>query len=132
MCKMIISVGLFFRFFKIVFLGFWRGKRAKNCRKWQKFCLSFSISQELFILWLPFMVCMCKMIISPGFFFHFFKILILRVVEGTKVQKITQNDKKFCLSHVISQEPFIIWSSFMVDMCKKIISPGAFFSLKKC
>ena len=34
------------------------------------------------------MVLMFKMIIPPGFFFHFFKILIFQVVRGIKGQKI--------------------------------------------
>ena len=49
----------------------------------------------------------CKIIISS----------VLRV----KGQKMVQIDKKLlCL---ISQEPCIIWSSFMVHTCKRIISP---------
>ena len=39
--------------------------------------------------------------------------------------------KKFCLSRSISQEPYIIWLSFMVQMCKMIISPGCFFNFSK-
>ena len=42
-------------------------------------------------------------------FFHFFKILIFWAVRGVKGQKTAQNDKKFCLSHFISQEPYIRW-----------------------
>ena len=34
--------------------------------------------------------------------FHFFKILIFRVVRRVKGQKVVQNDKKFCLLHSIS------------------------------
>ena len=49
---------------------------------------------------------------------------------GVEGQKTVQNDKKLCLLHSISQEPFIIWLSFMVQMCKMIISPGVFFSFK--
>ena len=64
----------------------------------------------------------CKMKISPGVFFIFFEILIFLVFSrGHKVQKIVQNDKKFCLLHSISQESYIIWLSFMVQMCKMII-----------
>ena len=41
---------------------------------------------------------LCNMV-SPGvFFFHFFKILIFRVVRVTKGHKMAQNDKKICLS----------------------------------
>ena len=64
-------------------------------------------------------------------FFHFFKILIFRVVKGLKGQKIVQNNKKFCPSCSISQEPYIIWLSFMVHMCKIIIYPGVFSFFKK-
>ena len=64
-------------------------------------------------------------------FFHFFKILIFQAVKGVKGQKMLQNDKKFCLSHSISQEPYIIWLSFMVHMCKMIISPGVLLSFSK-
>ena len=40
------------------------------------------------------------------------------------------NDKKFCLLCSISQEPYIKWLWFMVQMCKMIISPGGFFNFK--
>ena len=57
-------------------------------------------------------------------FFHFFKIFwVARRVKG---QKIAQNDKKLCLLHLISQEPYIIWSSFVVHNCK-MKSPSIFF-----
>ena len=59
-------------------------------------------------------------------FFHFFKSLIFWVRRGVKGQKTVQNDKKLCLSCTISQEPCIIWLSFLVQMCK-IVSPGVFF-----
>ena len=118
-----------------------------------------SMSQELYIIWLSFMVQMCKMMVSPGIFFNF-KILIFQVVrelkgkkwpnmtkisicrtlcfrnhqigraggEGAvlKGQKMTQNDKKFCLPHSVSQEPYIIWLWFLVHMCKMMISPANF------
>ena len=58
--------------------------------------------------------------------FDFFKLLV-----GVKGQKMVQNDKKFCPSCFISQEPYIIWLSFMLHMCKMIISPGVFFSFSK-
>ena len=66
------------------------------------------------------------MIISLGIF-QFFKILIFWVVRGVKGQKMVQNDKKFCLLHLMFQEPHIICSWFMVHMCKRIISSGIFF-----
>ena len=57
---------------------------------------------------------------NPGFFFSFSKFWFFR--WGVKGQKTVQNDKKLCLSLFISQEPYIIWLSFMVHMCKMIIS----------
>ena len=64
-------------------------------------------------------------------FFHFFKIIIFRFVSGVKGQKIDRNDKKLCPSCSIFQEPYIIWLSFMVHMCKIIISPGVFSFFQK-
>ena len=66
------------------------------------------------------------MMISPGIFFFFFEMFIFHAVRRVKGQKMVQNDKKFCLSCPISQEPYITWLSFMVHMCK-IISPAVFF-----
>ena len=98
-------------------------KMVQNDKKICPLCL---ISQGPYIIWLSFMVQMCKMIISPVVFFNF-KILIFWVVRGLKGQKMAQNDKKFCLSHSVSQEPYIIWLWFLVHMCKMIISPATFF-----
>ena len=71
----------------------------------------------------------CKMIISSGVFFHFFQnFVFFREVKG---EKMVQIDKKFCLSHSISQEPYLIWFSFVVHMCKMIISPGVFLFFPK-
>ena len=42
-------------------------------------------------------------------------------------QKMVQNEERFCLLYSISQEPYIIWLSFMVDKCKMIIFPVVFF-----
>ena len=56
----------------------------------------------------------------------FFKILHFLVIRRVKGQKMTQNDKKLCPSGLISQEPYTIWSSFMVHMCKRIIPVGVF------
>ena len=36
-----------------------------------------------------------------------------------------------CSPCTISQEPYIIWSSFSVHMCKMMVSPGVFFFFKK-
>ena len=84
----------------------------------KKFSLLLSISQEPYIIWLSFMVPMCKIIISPGVFFNF-EILVFRVVRGLKGQKMAQNDKKFCLSYSVSQELYIIWLWFFWYACVK-------------
>ena len=125
----------FFQFFKILIFRVVKGiKVQKIVQNDKKFCPSHFISQEPYIVWLSFMVHMCKMIISLGFFFQFFKILIFCVVFGlsfVKGQKTVQNDKKFCVSCFISQEPYIIQLSFMVHLCKMIISWGDCFIFSK-
>ena len=50
--------------------------------------------------------------------------------HNQKGEKAVQNGRQFCLSRSISQEPYIIWYSFMVQMCEMIISPGVFFNFK--
>ena len=56
-------------------------------------------------------------------FFQNFNCLGCYWVKG---QNMIQNDKKSCLSYFISQEPCIICLSFMIHLCKMIISPGIF------
>ena len=63
-------------------------------------------------------------------FFLFFKILIFQVVRGVKGQKMIQDDKTFCPSSSISQEPYIMLLSFMVHLCK-MISLAVFFIFSK-
>ena len=41
-------------------------------------------------------------------YFFNFKILIFQVVRELKGKKMAQNDQRFCLSHSVSQEPYII------------------------
>ena len=123
-----ISPGVFFQFFKILIFWVVRGvKGQKTIQNDKKFCVSSFISQEPYIIWLSFMVHLCKMTISSVVFFHFFKILIFWVVRGLRGQKMIQNDKKFCPLHSISQELYIIWLSSMVHICKMAISPDVFF-----
>ena len=92
----------------------------------KKFCLSCFLSQELYIISLSVMLHMCKMIISPGVFFSFSKFWFFGFL-GVKGQKTVQNDKKFCQLLFISKGPYIIWLSFLVDICKIIISSGVLF-----
>ena len=103
---------------KLDFLSCYLGKKAKMAQNDKKFCLSRFISRKPYIMQLPFIVHLCKMIISRHFFFHIFKILNL-IVREAKVQKIVQNsEKKVSLLFSISQEPYIIWFSFMIHKCK--------------
>ena len=107
-------------------------KKTKIVQKDKKFCLSPSISQETYIIWLSSVVLKCKMMISVGFFFfHFFKILIFQVDCKVKGQRMAQSDKKLFLSHSLSQEPYLIWLWFLVHMRKMMISPEVFFTFSK-
>ena len=98
----------------LIFWGIKEQKIAQN----DKNCLSCLISQVPYIISL-FVVHKCKMIISQGVFI-FFKILILWVVRRVKGQKMAQ-------IYFISQQPYIIWSWFMVHVCKRMVSPCFFF-----
>ena len=90
-----------FSFFKnFNFLGFQGSKRAKTVQNDKKFYPSCFISHQRFIIWLSFMVHLCKMIISPGVFFIFSKIWFFGLLVGVKGQKVVQNDKKFSL-HIL-------------------------------
>ena len=119
----IISSLVLFIFPKIWFSGCTGCKRAKNGPEWQKIVFFAPyLRNHTSYLWFSFMVKMCTMIISPGVFFNF-KILIIWFVRGLKGQKMAQNNKKFCLSHLIFQEAYIMWSSIMVHMMyERIIS----------
>ena len=77
-------------------------------------------------IWSWFLVYWCKMMISPGVFFIFSKFWFTESIEGKMAKTTIQNDKKFCLLRSISQEPCIVWLSFMVLMFKMTISPDVF------
>ena len=110
-CKLIISPG-FFYFFKILFFWIVRRVAARvvlctlylrnhtsydfdlccTCVKgysikWPKMTkkLSQSICQELYLIWLWFLVHMCKMMTSLAICFHFFKILIFQVFQSSSI-----------------------------------------------
>ena len=131
-CKMVMFPDVFFHFFEI--LIFWAVKGVKGQKK-PKMKNNNSICHAPYlrnsraydhVFWYTGLKWWYLQV-----FFQLFKILIFGVVVGVRWQKMVQNDKKFCLSHFISQEPYIIWLSSMVHMCKMIISPGIFFSFLK-
>ena len=123
----------FFHFFfkLLIFRVVRKVKVQKMVQNGKKVCLMRLVSQDPYMVWLSFMLHLCKMIISPGSFSIFFKILIFWVARGVKGQKAVRNDKKFCPLDSISQEPYMIRLSFMVHMCKIIISLGMFFIFSK-
>ena len=86
-----------------------------------------TISQEPHIIWSSFLVHMCKMMISPATFFSFFKFWFFGLLSGVKSQKMAQNNKKFSLSHSVSQELY----QFLVHIRKMMLSPAIFFSFSK-
>ena len=88
--------------------------------------LSCFVSVEPYIIWFSFAVQKCKMMISPDAFFIFSKFWFLSVVRG---QKMAQNDKRFCLSHSVSQKPYIIYCGFWYT-CKIMISQQFFHFFK--
>ena len=113
--------GLFSVFQNFDFLPPIKGQKMVQNDK--KFCLLHSISEKAYIIWLSFMVNLCKMIISLSVFFHFFKILFYWVHWGVRPgQKTAHNDKIFCLPHSISQESYTIWLWFLIHMFKMICS----------
>ena len=129
---------MFFFNFKISIFRVVRGlKGQKMVQNDKNFCLSHLVFQEPYIIWSSFMVHMYvyKDNISRQFFNFFFKILIFRIIrrgrvwgeEVIKGQETTQNEEKLCMSHYVSQEPYIIWLWFLVPMCKMVISPENFF-----
>ena len=154
MCKIIISPGVFFNFKTLIFWVVWRAEMAKNDPKWQKFLsvapyISGTIYRMIFIYGTR----VCIKGYLHAFFPFFFKILIFKIIRGggggggsgrgrgeqkgegggegrLKGQKMAQNDKKFCLSHSVSQELYIIWLWFLLHICKMMMSWANFFILQ--
>ena len=83
MCKRIISAGVFYIFFQILIFEVNSGvKGEKMAQNGNKVCLSYSISQETYIMWLWLSVPMCKMMIFPGFFSFFQNSDFLGFLKG--------------------------------------------------
>ena len=93
----------------------WKGKKwpkmTKNYVCWTLYFRNH-MSYDLH-LWYTVMF---KRVIFPRiFFFIFFQNFDFWVV---KAQKMALNDRQFCQSHSVSQEPYIVWLWFLVHMCK--------------
>ena len=135
---MTISPGVFYLF--IFFFGLLGGdKRAKKmAQDDKKFHLLHFISQEPYIIWLSFMVHLCKIMISPGVFFFFFQnfdSLGCDWVWGKRAKNCPKWEKILPVAlyiwGIIHHMIFIYGTSFMVLMCKMIISPEFFFILSR-
>ena len=62
-----------------------------------------------------------------GVFFIFSKFWFFGLLGGSRA-KNGPTWQKLCLSSPISEKPYLIWSSFVAHMCKRIISPGFIFT----
>ena len=83
-----------FHFFDIFIFWAVEGKKLSKMKNKNHMChVSHAISQEQYSIWSWFLVHLCKMMISPGIFFHFFEIFIFLAVRWLKGQKIAQNEK---------------------------------------
>ena len=134
--KMIISPGFFFFFFIfLIFSKFWFfGLGASKGKKWPKItknCPLCLISQEPYIIWPSFKVNLCKRIIRPRIFLHFFQILIFGVNSEVKGQTMVQNDKKLFVTLHISESIHLDWLWFLIHKCKMMTSLDAFFIFSK-
>ena len=116
----------FFNFKILIFRLVKRLKGQKMAQSDKNSCLLHFIFQEPCIIYLHlWYTCIYKRIIYPGIFFIFFFWFLGSLGGGGVVKgwKVAQNDKKLCLSHSVSQEPYIIWLWYMVHMCEMMISP---------
>ena len=127
------SIFFLFWFFKILIFQFvigergWGIERVKNDPKWEKHLSVAPYISGIIHLWSSCIVHVCKTIISPGILFIVTKRWFLGLLVGWKGKKWTKNNRKFCLSCSVFQEPYIIWSWFLVHMIKMMISPVDFF-----
>ena len=118
------SSNAFFHFFKILIFWVVSGvKVQKISQKDKKFCLSCLVYQEPYRAIVIYDTKVSNDNISRHFFI-FSKFWFFGLIGGSKGKKMTQNNKKVCPLHFISQEPYIIWPWFMVHICKRIMSPG--------
>ena len=120
MCKM-ISPGVFFQFESFDFFALLEGSNSKKWPKMTKisvYCTLHFRNCKSYDLIYGTLVCIKGKHLRDFFcFFCFSKFWFLRSLGwkvGGKRAKMTQNHKKFCLSHSVSQEPFILWLWFLV------------------
>ena len=130
----------FFHFFEIlIFLGCkgrgGGGKRAKNCQMKNNNYIHhmpyLRNSVAYHDVWYTFVKWWYLQVFFSFFFFFFFSFLFFRLLGRWKGKTWPKMTKKFCLVRFISQELYIIWLSFMVHLCKMMISPGVFFHFFK-
>ena len=86
MCKMAISLGLFY-FFKILIFFVARRVKEQKIAQHDKKTLSHSVSEELQLIWLWLLV----QIMSNNVF-HFFKILIFQVLPSSLINAQTRSE----------------------------------------
>ena len=122
-----MSMRLLFHFFKILIFWVVSGMKGQKMTQNDK-TLSFVLHISGAIHYVSFMVHMCKMI-SPQIlvFFQNFDFLSCQI---SKRAKNGQKCQIICLSHSISQEPYIIRSSFVVHKCKMMSYRGFFYFFK--
>ena len=105
MCKIISQV--FFSFFQN--FDFLVCERATNGPRWQKILsVVLDVSGTIHHM----IVIYCTHVWNDNtsrYFFIFSKFCFFRLLGAKRAKKMGQNDKKFCLSCSISQEPYIIW-----------------------
>ena len=116
LCKLMMSPVFFFYIYIYISI-FWavRGVRGQKIGQNEKCQLqpSNAISQEQYSLWSWFWYTCVKWYLQE-FFVIFLYIFIFWAVRGSKRAKMAQDDKKFCLLHFVSREPYVIWLSFML------------------
>ena len=91
----------------------------------KKFCPSCSIFQEPYIIWLPFMSHIWKVIISPGNFFIFSKFWFFGLLGGKRAKNGLEWQKIMSVALHISGTIHVN----IVQMCKIIISLSVFFNV---
>ena len=80
---------------KFWFLGLLEGLKGKNGPKWEiiTYVTSHMSGTLQHMIFGKCLVNICKMMISLGVFFQFFKVLIFLAVRVVKGQKTVQNEK---------------------------------------